>query len=40
MQDGYDLTILVIITIMFVLALTELISKTQIHKLLPNLVYF
>ena len=39
-MQGYDLTILVIITIMF-MWLVELISKTQIHKLLlSSLVYF
>ena len=31
MQDGYDFTLLLIITIMFVLALTDLITTTLVY---------
>ena len=31
MQDGYDFTLLLVITIMFVLALTDLITTTLVY---------
>ena len=31
MQDGYDFTLLLIITIMFILALTDLITTTLVY---------